>query len=262
MDKNQDNIFLSDIPRARMGEDLIKAYSKGIDDFDYDQIKQLSSEERLYMLSDLYDIRIPLDYQRKLEFRFNQILMQSLKKRKFIYNSTTLLINDSDFLIPGKAYSNDADGVGSGIALLGNGGCGKTTSVGIMLSNYQQVIDRKTELGTFKQILYLFVTCPPNGDFKSLLLSIAAAMDDAMETGTFCYDTVAHEQRHSIEAMTDRICRFIQLFAVGVLIIDEIQELDYHKNKKSTLDNLLTITNRTKVGLFVIGTEKAYLQFA
>lgn len=44
---------------------------------------------------------------------------------------------------------------------------------------------------------------------------------------------------------------------MGIIIFDEIQLIDFEHTKENTFDSLLTLANRTKVAIAVVGTEEA-----
>ena len=48
------------------------------------------------------------------------------------------------------------------------------------------------------------------------------------------------------------------MFAIGCIIFDEIQLLDFSGQKESTYESLLTVVNKTKVAIMAVGTEDAY----
>ena len=54
------------------------------------------------------------------------------------------------------------------------------------------------------------------------------------------------------------ICKLIEMFAIGCIIFDEIQLLDFSGQKESTYESLLTVVNKTKVAIMAVGTEDAY----
>lgn len=55
----------------------------------------------------------------------------------------------------------------------------------------------------------------------------------------------------------EKVRSFIELFGVGIIIFDEIQLIDFQHTKENSFDSLLTLANRTKVAIAVVGTEDA-----
>lgn len=50
----------------------------------------------------------------------------------------------------------------------------------------------------------------------------------------------------------------VEIFAIGIIILDEIQLIDFQSTKENSFESLMTLTNRTKVAIAVVGTEDAY----
>lgn len=55
-----------------------------------------------------------------------------------------------------------------------------------------------------------------------------------------------------------RVETLIERFNIGMVILDEIQLLDFKSNKESSFESLMVIMNNTKVAMTVVGTEDAY----
>ena len=61
----------------------------------------------------------------------------------------------------------------------------------------------------------------------------------------------------TLGAKAERIREYVEKFAIGIIIFDEIQLLDFSHTRENSFDSLLTLSNRTKVATAVVGTEDA-----
>ena len=50
---------------------------------------------------------------------------------------------------------------------------------------------------------------------------------------------------------------YVEKFGIGIIIFDEIQFIDFEHTRENTFNALLTLSNRTKVAIAVVGTEDA-----
>ena len=150
----------------------------------------------------------------------------------------------------------DGDG-GTGLALLGIGGTGKTCAITTMLSHWQQVIVHKMPQGTFTQVVWLKIEPSGNNDLSSLFINFGKALDDALGNKIPVYTKLIQKKQKNGEK-AELIAELIRIFSIGMLIIDEIQRLKFERNRAESFENLMTITNNSKVAMLVAGTEEAY----
>lgn len=86
--------------------------------------------------------------------------------------------------------------------------------------------------------------------------SIGDAIDRALGNHKSIYGRYIRDQK-KLGAKAD----MFRLFNVGVLIIDEIQRFISFTNKGDSYEVIMTMTNKSKTGLLVVGTEEAYVRF-
>ncbi|MBQ3681467.1 MAG: ATP-binding protein [Succinimonas sp.] len=144
------------------------------------------------------------------------------------------------------------------ISLIGCSGVGKTCAVRSVLGLIPQQITHTRVTGDdhFTQLTYLFVECPADGSAKALCLRIISEIDHI--TGMNFRDLFARGGRTSAEALAMRVEQLMQLYNVGLLCIDECQNLANTRGNRSTLFNfIVSMCNSVSVPMVFIGTPAA-----
>lgn len=254
------NPFIEALPFPRSQEEVYTAYLKPIP-YDRTLVGKLSPEEIEMNLDALKELRFPLPFHHELEVTFYNILTASYRSRrsKFNINPTSHIVADGQITeIYHQLLGNPASAANTGLALLGYSGCGKSSSLEILLSHYPQVIYHYDEHGgRYPQIVYLAVNCIPNSNFSALYSRIGEAIDRALDLEESIYQHMVDSQR-SLGAKSTCIRRLIEIFSIGAIILDEIQLIDFNTTKENSFESLLLLTNETKVAFVVVGTEDAY----
>lgn len=145
---------------------------------------------------------------------------------------------------------------GFSATLIGVSGNGKTYSVSNLLRYYPQVIshnDPKFVPGSFDQVVYLRVNCPDDGSPKSLCTEAIAELGRV--TGESYSEMVGN--RVSASHLRVRLAQLMNIHKVGLLVIDEIQNIvNARRNKEELFNFIVTLSNTLNVPLLFIGTPK------
>ena len=254
------NPFIEALPSPRDFEEVCVAYTKPLTDFDYERIKAMSPIKQQISVTSLRSLRYMLPFHPTLEVEFHTALLNSYRNRHFRYfnDEQQIIQNDKKYGTHLSLQGKVAAAANAGCTLLGYSGCGKSSALEILLSNYPQVIEHRNEkYHRFTQIVYLEVVCPANSNFSALYNSIGAEIDKVLGNITPIYEEMIQKKRTLAEKATI-VCKLIDIFGIGCLIFDEIQLIDFQSQKENTFESLLTIVNQTKVALFAVGTEDAY----
>lgn len=236
------------IPELTMDE-IMENYQKDIN-LGTEDMESIAEIQRRFQLDTLLQLRFPLPYHQRLEFCFIESLRQSYSVRSFC-----------NINLNGKRYiglkADPCDGPSTGFTLLGCSGSGKSTSVKSLLSHYPQVIIHKNieNIEHFTQIVYLVVTCYPNSNFEGLYISIGEAIDTAL--GTNCYEDMVRRAK-GLTGKLRQIQKMIEIFAIGMIILDEIQLINFEGTKENTFESFMVLSNQTKVAISIVGTSDAY----
>ena len=145
---------------------------------------------------------------------------------------------------------------GFSATLVGVSGNGKTYSVSNLLRYYPQVIehyDPEYVPSHFTQVVYLRVNCPDDGSPKSLCTEIIAELSRVTKE--------PYSENLSTRISTSRlrlqIAQLMNVHKVGLLVIDEIQNLvNLRRNKEELFNFIVTLSNTLNVPLLFIGTPK------
>lgn len=217
-------------------------------------------EEQLLEVQRLKDIRMPLPFLPIMEYMYHDALMMSHRRRFKDLRNRPFNITIQDRTEVQNVGTKTALGgdTGIGLTLLGIGGCGKSEAISRMLSRYPQIIHHSIKnVGEFIQVVWLNVITPANANLTDLYISIAEALDEALDNMQPIYSELIKKEK-SVGAKAKFIAKLIRLFNISSIILDEIQNLLIGKNQVTSYNSLMEIINTTKIALVLVGTEEAY----
>lgn len=141
-----------------------------------------------------------------------------------------------------------------GFSILGCPGMGKTVTVERVLQSYPQIVEHN--LGeTITQVPYLKIECPSTGSPKAFCLSFFHALGERLQTdfiGTLKLD------RKTGDVLMPYVQHYAYLYALGVLVVDEIQHLRQASQGPEILMNFfVAMSNAIKVPVVLVGTMAA-----
>jgi hypothetical protein len=140
--------------------------------------------------------------------------------------------------------------------LVGMSGTGKTTTIRRIFSWYPQVIHHRDY--HIHQIPYLHIEAPHDGiSTKGLAASILRKIDQLVPDTNY-FDLHVNRRGTSGELLLNHAARAMHAHFVGVLVVDEIQNLKNAGTTKQTLMSaLVTASNELGVPIVFVGTHKA-----
>ena len=146
-----------------------------------------------------------------------------------------------------------------GFSILGISGIGKSTTVESILSLYPQVIRHTTYRGiplVMHQVSWLKIDCSCDGSLKGLCMDFFRELDDLLGTS---YSEQYSSRRATLDRMMIAMSRLCVSHNVGILIIDEIQNLCSAQKgvPERVLNFFVTLVNTIGVPVIMIGTPKA-----
>lgn len=142
----------------------------------------------------------------------------------------------------------------SSLTLIGPSGIGKTTNLINILELYPQVIVHPEH--NVYQLVWLKVDCPHAGSLKGLCIDIFFAADRLLGTNYF---KKFGSRGNSEDYMLAQVAQLAHTQHLGVLVIDEMQNLIYARRGRDELLNFLVKMDNT-IGIPVIrvGTNEAF----
>lgn len=223
------------MPEMLTGEDLMKALTV-IPEYD-ENIRNKSETERLIALNDLYNIYIPNAMSTEIYSKMYLALIRSLNKK---FSKDAVVQRNSPVGVIGGADS---------FTITGCGGIGKSASIGRAV----ELIASKTTILTdnWNEVVpILSVQCPFDSSVKSLLLSILKAVDDVVLSDYY-------EKALKVRATTDTLISMVSKVAlnhIGLLIVDEIQNVVNSKNGRQLVGMLTQLINSSGISICMVGT--------
>jgi hypothetical protein len=120
---------------------------------------------------------------------------------------------------------------------------------------YPQVIEHAQPIH-LTQIVWLKIDCPPDGSLKSLCINFFQRIDQLLGTD---YEAKYVRSRTSTDVLMGYMPMVANLHGLGVLIIDEVQNLSLAKSggAETLLNFFVTLVNTIGLPVILIGTMKA-----
>ena len=227
----------------------------------HDRERQYEPRYRMHFVLRLFRYFQPLEQHIDIEQRFSLCIRQGYLHRSPISPDYAMALADGHKAIKSGSYVLPVayNPTGSGFAIIGLSGVGKTSAVTRILHLYPQVIVHSRYHDTplvLKQIVWLKLECPHDGSVKGLCTEFFGAVDRA--AGTDYFELYA-KRATTINLMVQRMEQIARLHCVGVLVIDEIQHLRLAKGGGSErmLNFLVTLVNKIGIPVVLIGTTPA-----
>lgn len=221
---------------------------------------EVPKADRMNQVLHLEDLRIPPDYACELDMALGQALISSYRKRFKSLTTDDGNVHVNDFSIR-KIFSykdcNDGDLGTSGVALIGPTGCGKTSAKKMALAKYPTLIVHDFKgYGTYHQVVYLNAECPANSDLSTLFNTLGDSLDRTLGNKTAWFGPLMRKI-NGVQAKAEYLCRLIEDFSIGAILIDECEHLNFKANTSSSYDAFITLINKTRVAIILVGQSEA-----
>lgn len=236
------------IPEMKNGNDLINAISY-LPEYS-DNIRIADTNTRLMSLSDLYTIYIPSTMSIEIYNKLYLALIQSLQK-KFTQLSIKQRYENNKMIQ--RQISNGILGGSDSFTIIGKSGIGKSSAINHAVSLITE--NRLIEIAKpyTKIIPCLTVQCPFDSSVKGLLLEILRMVDTIL--GSDYYTTVLASRSATVDMLIGMVST-ISLNHIGLLIVDEIQNVVNSKNGKSLIGVLTQLINNSGISICMVGTPE------
>ena len=245
--------FTTKLPDMKSGNELISALSI-IPEYD-ETICQQNQAVRLMALSDLYQIYVPSQMSLEIYSKLYLALLRSMQKK-----GTQMAIKqryENYKAIQQQSYSGILGGSDS-FTIIGTSGIGKSSAISRAISLITENRIIETDKPYTKIIPCLIVQCPFDSSVKGLLLEILRKVDEELGTDHYIH---AIKSRASTTDMLIGAVSSIALNNIGMLVVDEIQNVANSKNGKSLIGALTQLINNSGISICMVGTPESTVFF-
>ena len=243
---------LSDIvnvlPRMKSGDSLIAALEV-LPEYN-PEIRNTDTSVRLMALSELYRVYIPSQMSLEIYSKLYLALLRSMQKK-----GTKLAVqqqNQNYRAIIQQEYSGIMGGSDS-FTIIGTSGIGKSSAISraINLITENRVIEAENPYTNV--IPCVIVQCPFDSSVKGLLLEVLHKVDEVL-------DSKYYQNALRARATTDMLIGSVSQVAlnhIGMLVVDEIQNVANSKNGKSLIGALTQLINNSGISICMVGTPES-----
>lgn len=246
------NNILSQLSDMKAGQELISEMSV-LPLYD-ENIRSQSTTSRLIALSELYNVYIPSPMSVEIYSKLYLALLRSLQKKSS--RNARIQQNENYKCISQKECSGILGGADS-FTITGSSGIGKSSAI-------TRAIDMITAKGVIevekpytKIIPCLVVQCPFDCSVKGLLLEILRKVDEILNSD---YYPKALKSRVTTDMLIGCVSQ-VSLNHIGLLVVDEIQNVVNSKNGKSLVGMLTQLINNSGISIGMVGTPESVIFF-
>lgn len=241
--------MVNNMPPMLLGQDLIDELSV-FPEYD-DSIRYKSQTERLIALSDIHRLYIPSHISLDVYSKMYLALMRSMQKK-----ATQIAVKqryENNKAIQQQSYRGIMGGSDS-FSIIGCSGIGKSSAIdrAISLITKNHIIE--IEKPYTKIIPVLVVQCPFDSSCKGLILEILRKVDEQLESD---YYQKAVKSRAATTDMLIGMVSTIAINHIGLLVIDEIQNVANSKNGKTLVGMLTQLINNSGISIAFVGTPES-----
>lgn len=240
------------LPSMKSGDDLFSALEV-LPEYD-EAVRKAEVPVRLMALSDLYRIYVPSQMSMEIYSKMYLALLRSLQKK-----GTKMAIqqkNQNHKAVIQQEYSGIMGGSDS-FTIIGASGIGKSSAISraITLITENRVIEVANPYT--KIIPCICVQCPFDSSVKGLLLEILRKVDEVIDSK---YYQNALRARTTTDMLIGSVSQ-VALNHIGLLVVDEIQNVCNSKNGKSLVGMLTQLINNSGISICMVGTPESAVFF-
>lgn len=218
------------------------------------ELRQEDAATRLIALSDLYQVYIPSQMSMEIYSKLYLALLRSMQKKGTLeavrqrYENLRAIQQQSCSGIIGGSDS---------FTIIGGSGIGKSTAISraLYLISENRIIQPKGSIS--KVIPCLTVQCPFDSSVKGLLLEILRKVDEVLNT---TYSISAQNARTTTDMLVGSVSS-VCLNHIGLLVVDEIQNVVASKNGRNLIGALTQLINNSGISICMVGTPECKVFF-
>lgn len=220
-----------------------------------ESIREESASNRLLALSDLYRIFFPSKMAVEIYTKLYIAMRLSFEKKD---SRDTIAQSKNIFTESRQGQVRGIIGGADSFTIIGKSGIGKTSAIERAISLITQ--DRVFEIDDpYRRIIpILQVQCPFDCSVKGMLLEVLRSVDVKM-------GSVYYKAGNRSNVTTDSLIGLVSQVAmnhIGVLCVDEVQNLVANKKGDSLIRMLMQLINCSGISICMIGTPESEAFFA
>lgn len=256
----QGNPLIEALPEIWAGDVVVEMLSEEAPYHDGERM--LDAHYRMHCIQRLFHYFQPLEQHIDIEQRVSRCIRQGyLNRNPLSREYARILAKGYEALADRKGYQaiQGFRPNASGFTIIGMSGVGKSTAVEKILSLYPQCIMHTSyhkQPLLLTQLVWLKLDCPHDGSIKGLCFQFFDAVDRAAGTDYFPRYT---KSRYTVDVLMVLMTQLVNLYQIGILVIDEIQHLSLAKGggSEKMLNFFVTLVNIIGIPVVMIGTTKA-----
>ena len=199
------------------------------------KIRNAQASERLIALTQFYDIFYPSKMACEIYSKLYFAYLNAIKKKGSKQPKTSRgILGESDTF-----------------SIIGSSGIGKSTAIARAISIISQ--DDIVNINNSKVIPFLVVQTPSDASIKGLLLEILRLVDEQLGTR---YHNDAIRSRATLDMLVSLSSK-VFFNHIGVLVLDEIQNLVSAKNGQNLVKSIVQLVNVSSISICFVGTPEA-----
>ena len=212
-------------------------------------VRNLCQANRLVALNDVYKVYLPNEMSVEVYSKLYLAMLRSLQKK-----STKTAVKQQ-YANANKNLNADTQGLIGGsdcFSIIGTSGIGKSATISRAVGLLSENGIIELENPYLKVAPCIVVQCPFDCSSKGLLLEILRVIDSHIGTNHF---EKALKARTTADMMISSVAQVL-LNHVGILIVDEIQNVVHHRNGRQLVSMLTQLINCSGISICLIGTPE------
>ena len=204
---------------------------------------------RLIALTDIYKVFVPNQMSKEIYSKLYLALLRSLQKKEGKLRVKQGIANHQTIM---QQEHNGILGGSDSFTIIGASGIGKSSAISraVQLLTKDPVIEIEKPYG--KIIPCVLVQCPFDSSVKGLLLEIIRVVDEQLGSSYYPKSTSTRATTDMLIGTVSQIC----LNHIGILIVDEIQNVAISQNGRNLLGALLQLINGSGISIALVGTPE------
>ncbi len=241
------------MPKMLVGKELEQALTV-LPAYD-EQIRYADAATRLTALSDLYSLYIPSKMSTEIYSKLYLALLRSLQKKGTKEAVRQYYANHAYM---NGAASNGIIGGADSFTIIGESGIGKSSAIAraIDLLGGEKLLFCGNQLN--KVIPILIAQCPYDCSVKGLILELLRLVDGKL--GSTYYQTAIKSRTNTIDMLVGVVATLAAQH-IGLLIVDEIQNVVSSINGQRLMGLLTQLINCSGISIALVGTPESTVFF-